>query len=262
MKFSYKAICVLIVCLLAGNLFARVAIYGDTRSNETAHRKVIQSLAAHRPEIAFHTGDLNTKGIAQSEYDLFFQITKPLSDICPVYPAKGNHERSESLFLKNFPALNGCTYYTVMHEGVRFIVLDSTKEIKPASEQYNWLSSTLADSLPSIVILHHPIFSSGAHGDELGLSLFMPGLFSNSGVKAVFSGHDHNYERSEYNGITYIVSGGGGAPMRENRTDNPHSLKFILDNHYLIADKTDNSMDFTVYNLDGEILDSFSITGL
>ena len=28
----------------------------------------------------------------------------------------------------------------------------------------------------------------------------------------VFSGHVHNYERHEHGGVTYFVSGGGGAP--------------------------------------------------
>ena len=27
----------------------------------------------------------------------------------------------------------------------------------------------------------------------------------------VFSGHVHNYERHEHNGVTYFVTGGGGA---------------------------------------------------
>jgi 3',5'-cyclic AMP phosphodiesterase CpdA len=251
-----------LLCLWVGSVYAQIAIYGDTRSNETTHRQVVQAIAAHKPKIAFHTGDLNTKGIAQSEYDIFFQISQPLTDLCPIYPAKGNHERSEPLFLSNFPALNGKTYYTVMHEGLRFIVLDSTRELAPNSEQYKWLSSVLADSMASIVMLHHPIFSSGAHGDELGLSLYLPGLLSGSGVKAVFSGHDHNYERSEYNGISYIVSGGGGAPMRESKTANPHSLIFLLENHYIIASKLNDTMDFTVYSINGDILDSFIITGI
>ena len=29
----------------------------------------------------------------------------------------------------------------------------------------------------------------------------------------LFSGHNHFYERSKYNGVHYIVTGGGGAPL-------------------------------------------------
>ena len=33
----------------------------------------------------------------------------------------------------------------------------------------------------------------------------------------VFSGHDHDYERSLINDVTYIVSGGGGAPLYQKQ---------------------------------------------
>jgi hypothetical protein len=35
-------------------------------------------------------------------------------------------------------------------------------------------------------------------------------LFKNTGVKLVLSGHNHNYQRAEKDGITYIISGLGG----------------------------------------------------
>jgi DNA repair exonuclease SbcCD nuclease subunit len=35
-------------------------------------------------------------------------------------------------------------------------------------------------------------------------------LFKNTGVKLVLSGHNHNYQRAEKDGITYVISGLGG----------------------------------------------------
>ena len=34
-----------------------------------------------------------------------------------------------------------------------------------------------------------------------------------SRVSFVFSGHDHLYQRGEVDGLKYVVSGGGGAPL-------------------------------------------------
>jgi predicted phosphodiesterase len=248
-----------LLALAANALFAQIAIFGDTRSDPEIHRKAILKIAAHKPKIAFHTGDLNAYGTRQSEYDKFNEINKPLTDICPIWPAKGNHERSEELFLSNFPKLGGKTYYSLVFDGIRFIVLDSTAPIKPGSEQYLWLQKALSDSLPGILLLHHPVFSSGYHGDTLGLQFFLPGLLENSNIKIVFSGHDHNYERSVFKGITYIVTGGGGAPLRDENHANKYSIIFDKCNHYIIANRQDGRLVFKVYDLEDKLLDSFDI---
>ena len=241
------------------SLEARFAIYGDTRSNPEIHQQVVQQIVLHQPEATFHTGDLNSLGITQKEYDHFLQIISPLCQVGRFFPARGNHEKDLSLFLRNFPYLNGSSYYTVFQDSIRFIILDSVLDIAPGSEQFNWLQKQLNEDIPTLLILHHPVFSSGEHSDELGLQLFLPELLQKSSVKAVFSAHDHNYERSEFKGITYIVTGGGGAPLREKEHENPYSLVFIKTHHYLIGEREGKSIIFKVYNLDNKILDSFTI---
>ena len=240
-------------------LEARFAIYGDTRSNPEIHRQVVQQIVIHKPEATFHTGDLNSSGKTQKEYDSFLQIISPLCQFNRFFPARGNHEKDLALFLQNFPYLNGSSYYTVFQDSIRFIILDSVLDLSPGSAQFNWLQKQLKENIPSLLILHHPVFSSGEHSEELGLQLFLPELLQKSSVKAVFSAHDHNYERSEFKGITYIVTGGGGAPLREKETANPYSLVFIKTHHYLIGEREGKSIIFKVYNLDNKILDSFTI---
>ncbi len=43
----------------------------------------------------------------------------------------------------------------------------------------------------------------------------MPLFEAASKVKFVFGGHVHSYERFRMNGINYIVTGGGGAPVEK-----------------------------------------------
>ncbi|MDP2400532.1 MAG: metallophosphoesterase, partial [Actinomycetota bacterium] len=131
----------------------------------------------------------------------------------------------------------------------------------PESEQYKWLERELAANtqIPAITIIHHPVFSSGAHGDELGLALFLPALFERHNVRAVFSGHDHNYERSEFGGIAYITTGGGGAPLRDAKHANPHSIIFQKEHHYCIGERIEDMLFFEVYDLSGDVLDDFLI---
>ncbi len=256
-----KLVYLSILLLCSAFLNAQIAFYGDTRTHPETHRLVVTEIAKHHPQMVFHTGDLNSKGTKQSEYDTFKEIISPLSKSASFYPARGNHEKDLTLFLQNFPKLEGSSYYTVQNEGIRFIILDSVQDLKPGSVQYRWLSKVLETKLPSILILHHPVFSSGEHGDELGLQLYLPRLLEGKDVLAVLSGHDHNYERSSYKGITYLVTGGGGAPLRESDNNNPYSLKFIKTNHFLIAQRVGDTLQFSVYGLEGDILDSFTIAG-
>jgi hypothetical protein len=59
----------------------------------------------------------------------------------------------------------------------------------------------------------------------------------------VFSGHVHNYERSEHDGVMYFVTGGGGAhayPIERNPGDPFQSTS--INYHYLLADVSAQAM--------------------
>lgn len=81
-----------------------------------------------------------------------------------------------------------------------------------SGEQLDWLRRQLRESRAvwKIVIGHHPVYSSGFHGDTEELKTLLPPLFGQFGVQAYFSGHDHDLEYYRPQGGTaYIVSGGG-----------------------------------------------------
>jgi hypothetical protein len=66
-----------------------------------------------------------------------------------------------------------------------------------------------------VVVGHHPIHSSGFHGNDPELRARLSPLMQRHGVQLYINGHDHHYERSvPIDGITYLVVGGGGARLR------------------------------------------------
>lgn len=250
--------CFLFLFVFFANLGARIAIYGDTQYSAEIHAQVAAAMAVHKPGIAFHTGDLSSHGSKQKNYDGFFSLSAPLLSQCQVFPARGNHDSSIELFLANFPQVGDKTWYSVKYDSLLCIVLDSNQDLKPRSVQYDWLCEALADTscAAKIVILHHPIFSSGSHGGNADLALFLPSLFARSGVVAVFSGHDHDYERLQHNGVTYFVNGGGGGLLREKSNPDPRSVVFAKSYNYLILDRAGKTLTCTAYTPKGEVLDS------
>ena len=111
------------------------------------------------------------------------------------------------------------------------------------------------------VVMHHPPFSISLHGGAADLRDKWTPLFEQYNVSAVFSGHDHVYERADHNNVHYFVSGGGGAPLYPRR---PHSnpidiaavKKFERVLHYLRVTITGNRLEVTAVRADGTIIET------
>jgi len=114
-----------------------------------------------------------------------------------------------------------------------------------------------------IPIFHHPIYSSGKnHGSSLELRKSLEPLFTRYGVQAVFSGHDHIYERTKpQQGIQYFVSGGGGKVRRGGTDQNsPLTAKsFDSDNHFMQLEIDDRQLNFQAISETGQVVDSGAI---
>jgi acid phosphatase len=77
--------------------------------------------------------------------------------------------------------------------------------------QLEWVDRTLRESKAEwkIVLGHHPIYSSGEHGDTPELiDRFLP-LLKRHGVHLYFNGHDHDLQHQEAGGIHFFCVGAG-----------------------------------------------------
>lgn len=242
------------------SVYAVTAYFSDCQSNNTTHAQVVTQIVKHNPQYIFIGGDITQNGSRQDEFDVYHRVMKPLTDIAEVYPAMGNHDRDTDLFLQNFPQVDSLTYYSVDKDGVIWIILNSNKKLAPGSVQYKWLHQKLETNKERtiIVVMHHPIYSSGAHGDEKGFSFLFPPLFAKYPIAAVFCGHDHIYERSVKDSINYVVFGGAGGKLYNKDSRNDYSSVFHKTNGYLIFTPVDYVMNVTAYDLEDKVLDEFS----
>jgi hypothetical protein len=159
-----------------------IVIYGDTRTNHVAHKKVVDAIMKVRPTVVFHTGDLVEDGLNPDHWAVFNKIFSPLMRTVKFYPALGNHENDSQLFFDNFDLPNNERWYSVEVNDIHFIVLDSNSDTRKGSEQYQWLETDLRNVGGKmkfiIAIFHHPPFSTGPHGeDEKGLRKTVVPLF-------------------------------------------------------------------------------------
>jgi 3',5'-cyclic AMP phosphodiesterase CpdA len=241
-----------------------IIVYGDSRTNHQIHQKIVDEIIKTKPAIVFHTGDLVEDGLIPAQWTTFNEILSDLTKIAEFYPALGNHENNSPLYFDNFGLPNNERWYIVEKDNLHFIILDSNSDCSVGSEQYLWLENDLQninENLKFIIaIFHHPSFSTGPHTeDEKGLRKNIVPLFEQYGVDIVFNGHDHDYERSLYNNIYYIVTGGGGAPLYDQARTSPYSQLFIKAYHFCKLSLINDQLIIEVYDIDSNLIDEFII---
>ena len=225
-----------------GSGTVRFIAFGDSGTGSTEQRQLASLMTATPFDLALHTGDV-VYGVPGGSYpqfhSWFFDIYRGWLGSHPVFPSIGNHDDESAnaapyrdLFVLPRNAANASypdhveRYYSFDYGPAHFIVLDTELAFRDSlrrQEQVSWLVDDLMrTSQPwKIAVFHRPPFNSGTvHGSDLEVrSVFAP-IFEGHGVSLVLSGHEHDYERTvpwreTSNGqpVTYVVTGGGGAPL-------------------------------------------------
>jgi 3',5'-cyclic AMP phosphodiesterase CpdA len=248
----------------------RFDVYGDTRDNPRIHAEIIQAMLTDsegRPDFVVHTGDLVGDGIDVSQWGpQFFKPAQPLMSDIPLWPCLGNHERQSRYYFPLFSLPNNKQWYSFDYSFAHVIVLNTNTDFKPGSEQYNWLVKDLHEdkSRWTFVAFHNPPFSDGPHGNETEsrqAAKYLVPLFEKHKVDAVFSGHDHAYERGTRNGIVYIVTAGGGAPLYARKASYTSVItKYMKVHHYCTVDVGAQELVIQAKGVDGTLIDMVRVT--
>lgn len=271
----------------AGEKFTFVA-YGDTRTNPVEHAVIIQEILRLHPEFVLQSGDLVADGKNPAQWQQFDQITQPLRDAhIAYYPARGNHDVGAfypQVVTEPFDSGDKTNklYYAFTRHRNRFIVVDSMEDYDPSSRQYVWLAAELAKAqktaVNTFVMFHEGPFSVGPHGPTLEAQQYLHPLFVRYKPRAVFCGHDHLYYRTVRDSVTYLVTGGGGAPpyRPENRQIAIPGDVYIHDANSLGHSYTENEYKALIYHVikceadgprvtmtvvrpDGSVMDHFTL---
>jgi|SRR5579862_1760026 len=260
----------------------RFVAYGDTRfhdpkdmepANSSVRVALAQAIAEANPAFVCFTGDIVYNGFDAADWSVWDNETQVWRDRkIPIYPALGNHDLHGDLntalgnYFQRFPILNHSRYYSVRVANSLILVLDSSMD-EVTGPQGEWLASKLdhvaADVDFVFLVFHHPPYTSSsdakmfggghsARAAELALAKDLEAHQARASYRiVVFSGHVHNYERHEHSGVTYFVSGGGGAhayPI-ERAPDDPFQSKEV-NYHYLMVEVDRKQVTVTMNRLD------------
>ncbi|MDP3970748.1 MAG: metallophosphoesterase [bacterium] len=222
----------------------KIATVGDAGVLNTNSLQVAAQIQAWNPEMLLHTGDIayNSGTLAEFTNNVFPVYQSVFANI-PTYGTPGNHDYTtdqagpyKDLF--EIPKANSNTedYYSFNYDFVHIVSVNSNVDYSIGSEMYNWLETDLQanqDKLWKIVILHHPPYSSGVHGNTIDTHYTLVPLFEDNDVNLVLAGHDHAYERSKkINDVLYIVTGGGGKSLYSQTHDTTNSNLYVADYHF------------------------------
>ncbi len=278
----------------------KLVAYGDTRFTQTSNHTdtsprirqyLVKQIAKENPDAVLMTGDLPFHGADPADWQVFRDETAAWTkERLRVYPALGNHdvlggwEAGVQNFDATFPELKRYLYYSVQIGNVYVITLDCTESYADGSPQRQWLGAQL-DHLPAsadfvFFVSHMPLYAdiqseilaSVPNPAELSLRQFILSKAPEIHAKLiVVNGHLHNYERFEDKGISYIVSGGGGAVPYRVLVRGPEDLYragTFPNYHYLVLMIQGKTAQATMYRVSNtghpklgiEVKDKFTLT--
>ncbi len=244
----------------------RFAVIGDSGSGNAPQYEIGRRMSEAHAEFPFDfvimLGD-NLYGLERpSDYRRKFELPYAalLERGVQFYAALGNHDNLNQRFYEPFH-MGGERYYSFEKGDARFFALDSTY-MDP--RQLEWLERELASASEpwKLAFFHHPIYSSGAfHGAELDLRELLEPLFVKHGVRVVFSGHEHFYERIKpQHGVHYFIAGGSARLRRGNiRQTEITARGFDTDNSFMVVEIAGDTLHFETLSRTGARVEAGTI---
>jgi hypothetical protein len=251
----------------------KFAVIGDSGRGSIPQYEVATQMTKYHESFKYPfvlmVGDNIYEGPATAEdYRAKFEgpYRELLDDGVKFFASLGNHDDPRQVWYAPFH-MNGERYYsfappedvlTRVTTTVEFFALDSTQLDRG---QIQWLDERLGKSSASwkIVFMHHPPYTSGRYRTaSRAIRWALEPLLVKHHVDAVFSGHEHIYQRMELqNGIQYFVTGGAGSLRRGDGVPAPFVARtYDGDYHFMLVEIEEDALSFQAISRAGETIDA------
>ncbi len=263
----------------AGEPFRFLAI-SDTNPAIGDTADVLAAALVANPDFVVHAGDIQLYASIFETWASWFPQMAPLLEQGAFMPAIGNHEYEnatefEDYYVRLFggAGFDGTIdYYRFQSGGVWLFSLNTEIPMEAGSPQASWLEQQLADAAAtpgfrcSVVYLHRPFITLADVSQRTSEREHLEPIFLQHGVRLVFQGHVHGYERFVDGQLTYVTTGGGGAALHDldvKVDDRPDEAALRVAsasrNHAVLIEVGGTELTGTAISDDAEVLDTFVI---
>jgi 3',5'-cyclic AMP phosphodiesterase CpdA len=255
----------------------KFAVIGDSGRGSEQQHEVAAQMERFRKSFKYNfvlmLGDNIYEGPATDEdYRAKFELPyrRLLDDDVRFFAVLGNHDDPRQIAYAPFH-MQGERYYsfappedvlTRVVTPVEFFALDSTNLDRV---QLQWLDERLGKSKADwkIVLMHHPLYTSGRYRTSARLHRWLlEPLLVQHHVDAVFSGHEHIYQRSALqNGIQYFISGGAGSLRRGDGEAASYIARTYSDDyHFMLVEIDADALYIQAVSRTGDTIDAATLT--
>ena len=250
------------------------AVIGDTGTGDEAQLAVARQMVSRREKTPFEFVLMLGDNIYETGDPKYIKprFEEPYKDLLAAgvkfYAVLGNHDIIKgTAFQTNYENFNmgGKRYYNFTKGGVgdsnllEFFALDSNLLNE---DQLAWLEEKLKTSKAQwkVAFCHHSIYSSSKmHRPYLKLRNQLEPLYLKYGVKVVFAGHGHAYERVKpQKGVHYFTEGASGEIKRKSldRGNPLFAAGEDMINTFLTVVVSNDEMKVEAIGADGRLIDS------
>lgn len=262
----------------AGDDFS-IAWLGDNQEAYTRFTTHISHMAERNPNMLFVVGDLVQTGSVQVEWQQLWWDPlqeKDFAQYAQVLAARGNHDMDHPFSYAYVDLPENGSHYSFVYGDVFILVLNTHADIVPSANglygQYDYMVEALQSEVAQnarfrIVAFHQAPFSNASqsqtqdqlYGLQNARNFWVP-VFEQENVDIVIAGHYHSYQRGSRNGVTYLVTGGGGSTLLEQTSTNHWDwLNYERVYQYTMMHREDDALRFETYDLFDQLIDSWEL---
>ena len=184
-------------------------------------------------DFVLSAGDVTLDG-EDSHFRAYKKIQKLIK--YPLISAIGNHDN-----LERFREYCGSEEFAFSNRNSYFIVFNNQRG-HPSEDQFKWFEEELVKGKEYehiFVVLHKPPFDpcqqEWYNEDNSPWAYRFRKLCAKYGVRKVFSGHKHMFKSEVFDGVEYIVTGGGGMLTEIPAAEGGylHYVRVMVNNDYV-----------------------------
>jgi hypothetical protein len=254
----------------------RFAVVGDCRDHPEVWGMLARAMDQANPDFILFTGDAVSSGSNLSDWDAFFNAAGEQLARRPLLFAHGNHEFLAPDYFAEVSMPGNEQWYDVRWRNAHFVALNDTvvDDADMTTTEPAFMDAAFGGDDPMVwrVTFHHQDLYAitQAHASDLPLRAAWAPVLDRNHVAFDFEGHNHAYERTspikadalapDGKGTTYVVAGGGGAPLYyESVPDQWYANQRHVIHSWVMVDVTPETVTLSAFDVHGRLLDTTTV---